>query len=97
MTVATGWFRFFWALLALILAAAIAGGLVLLAYQPGRPDVQVLEQEPFTQESSVKDVAALMGGPTETGSGMEYSQAVAANCPTLDIYPLADGAVLICR
>lgn len=99
MAAATGGKLVAWSAIAIVLAGAVAAGLVALAAQFNDPITRTVEvaEPPLTLESSVKDAAARINVEPQTGSGQEIGEAVKANCPTVDVYPLADGAILVCR
>lgn len=84
-------------LLAVGSAALIAGLGWFLLGNHVRVENVVRDPSPLSSSATVAQVRERLDGQPQTMAGDQAGQAVAQSCPQVDIYPMADGAVLVCH
>lgn len=99
--VAQGWRRFVWAVVLVAGLVAFSASLYSASASIGKPITRTrtveIPQPALTSASTVDDVRGRFEGKPQTATGANVAGQLAANCPHVDIYQQADGAVLVCH
>ena len=94
---ATGWVRYGYALVALMLVFAAGAGLLTLAATLDNPRVRTTtvtrDQEPLSASSSAADARTRYGKSSQTIDGQQIGLPAGTAC---DVYELTDGLTLVC-
>lgn len=79
-----------------VAAAALCAAFYMMAVSP-KVETRIQHDAPLTASSTVAEVQARIGSRPQSATGAQVAPQIAEGCPNVDIYPVSDGAVLVCH